>query len=650
MVAPDDEVPEQDPPIGGPTAEHASRVAGATDELGSTVRASLAAPAAAAAGFDRARLGRALTLGGGGLLPVGVGVVFGFFAADRGVRWLPSMLGILLVLAAVSLAAVLVGGVLSGGVHRMTPEGRRVRRRVLVVLGLLSLALTVRLVLFWVTQPTPLTAMSPAEFNRAFAADATQYREYDENLRSIIDALARRESAFAADAVLGPEDETALRQSWAALHDAAFALDQIREFYEDWYRFDPSRAERDRHLRSFLLTFAAELALYEKAARFVALVERNPNAVKFLDAPHDALALPAGSLSRFKQELLGARDQARVIAGQQYLRWLASAFEGEAEADGLGVSWLWRDVEAHIASVTALGMLARTDLQLGADVQVLRRAVRRAWYPAQSKVAEWMGDTRVRRPGWYLIDEAQQERMDAAAEPGDVMLSRKNWYVSNVGLPGFWPHAILYLGAPDKLAAYFDDDPEVRAWLRGRSGRDEGLTDHLAREHPSAWLRYQAGTAEGPYRVIEAISEGVSLNTLAHASGDYLAVLRPRLDRRAKAQAVVEAFAHEGKPYDYDFDFATDHALVCTELVWRSYRPGPDKPGLRIPLVDMAGRKTLPANAIAGLFAAERGRAEAQLDFVWFYDAHEHERRAFEADEDAFARSFERVKWDIALR
>ena len=95
MVAPDDEVPEHDPPIGGPTAEHASPVAGATDELGSTVRASLAAPAAAAPGFDRVRVGRALAIGGGGLLPVGVGVVFGFFAADRGVRWLPSMLGIL---------------------------------------------------------------------------------------------------------------------------------------------------------------------------------------------------------------------------------------------------------------------------------------------------------------------------------------------------------------------------------------------------------------------------------------------------------------------------------------------------------------------------------------------------------------------------
>jgi hypothetical protein len=228
------------------------------------------------------------------------------------------------------------------------------------------------------------------------------------------------------------------------------------------------------------------------------------------------------------------------------------------------------------------------------------------------------------------------------------MLSRKNWYVSNVGLPGFWPHALLYVGAPDKLAAYFDD-PEVRAWVERTTGRVESLPDMLAHTHPSAWLRYQSGDGEGSYRVIEAISEGVSLNTLAHASGDYLAVMRPRLSKLAKAQAIVAAFGHLDKPYDYDFDFATDHALVCTELVWRSYRAGPGKDGLEIPLVDMAGRKTLPANQIAALFAAERGRADAQLEFVYFLDAIEHEHAAFVAGEDAFAASHARVKWDIAL-
>jgi hypothetical protein len=51
-----------------------------------------------------------------------------------------------------------------------------------------------------------------------------------------------------------------------------FATDQIRVFYEDWYRFDPSRAQRSFHLRSFLLTFAAELTLYEKGTKLAKLI------------------------------------------------------------------------------------------------------------------------------------------------------------------------------------------------------------------------------------------------------------------------------------------------------------------------------------------------------------------------------------------
>ena len=149
--------------------------------------------------------------------------------------------------------------------------------------------------------------------------------------------------------------------------------------------------------------------------------------------------------------------------------------------------------------------------------------------------------------------------------------------------------------------------------------------------------------------VIEAVSEGVIFNSLSHCGGDYLAALRPKLSKRAKAMAVIEAFSHLGKPYDYEFDFATDHALVCTELVWRSYRPAPDKPGLNLETVTVLGRQTLPANDIARLFAEERGTPNAQLEFVHFFDANEKAGEAFTSTEEAFAASPSRPKWDLAL-
>ena len=233
-------------------------------------------------------------------------------------------------------------------------------------------------------------------------------------------------------------------------------------------------------------------------------------------------------------------------------------------------------------------------------------------------------------------------------EPGDILLSRKNWYLSNVGLPGFWPHAALYIGAPEKFEAYFDD-PNVTSLLKELTGREMTLGLYLEGRYPDKWFRYNLGHSGYPYGVIEALSEGVVLNTLEKACGDYMAALRPRLDKKSKAQAIIEAFGHLGKPYDYDFDFATDHALVCTEVVWRSYRPARNRNGLNLQLVEIAGRKTLPANEIARQYAQEHGRDSRQFDFVYFLDASEKAGKAFVSTEDAFLVSHTRFKWDLAL-
>jgi hypothetical protein len=43
------------------------------------------------------------------------------------------------------------------------------------------------------------------------------------------------------------------------------------------------------------------------------------------------------------------------------------------------------------------------------------------------------------------------------------------------------------------------------------------------------------------------------------------------LDREHVAAALAQALMHEGKPYDFDFDFCASHRLVCTEVVYRGY-------------------------------------------------------------------------------
>lgn len=598
------------------------------------------------------KAGRALDFVGQALLPLGLGAVAGFYAADQGVRWVPTMLGVLASLCVGSLLAMAVGRWVAGEAVTETARGLRLRKRVIAVVVLALVGVVVQVAMIAAQQPSPLTSLTPKDFHAAYAIDTQQLAHYDDGMARTLERVER--AGFLnqpSEQVLSAEHEALLRQSWRTLRNYAIGLDQLRIFYEDYWRFDASRAQRAYHLRAFLLTFAAELALYDKASRWVALVRNNPNAVKLLNAPDEMADLPADAFSQFRQDLLGTRDQARVIAGERYLSWLDRGLHARAEAEALGVGWLWQRSERLLEQIRAADPhLKRADDTLRADTQLLKRTARRVWFPLQKGVAGWAGDTRTRRIGWYLIGRDLQEQMDPSLAPGDILVSRKNWYLSNVGLPGFWPHALLYIGTPDKLAAAFDQDPEVLAWVEAQLGTPVTFTQYLALRWPSRWRAYTLGQHGQPNRVIEAISEGVVFNTLDHASGDYLAAMRPRLSPLDKAKAIVYAFDQIGTPYDFDFDFATDHTLVCTELVWRAYRPGPDKAGLDLPTVTVAGRQTLPANIIVEHFATTHGTPDAKLDFVYFIDANEAEQRAFSASEEALLGSWKRPQWDIKQR
>jgi hypothetical protein len=151
-------------------------------------------------------------------------------------------------------------------------------------------------------------------------------------------------------------------------------------------------------------------------------------------------------------------------------------------------------------------------------------------------------------------------------------------------------------------------------------------------------------------RVVEAISEGVSLTTLEHSADcDALAVLRPRLPKPEQALAVLRAFQYHGRPYDFDFDFATDSELVCTEVVFKAYEPGAATRGLRLPLVEMLGRKVMPANEIIRQLDAQWGTAEQQFEVVVFLDGHEL-KGAVERGAAELRASWRRPKWHIVTQ
>jgi len=576
--------------------------------------------------------------------PVGAGMAIGYWISDAGVPWLPNVVDGLIALGFISLAAMLAALRLRRGHVEVTPQGTRVRKRVAALFFLFLVAALAWTARGQAVKPAPVTLLSPVAYAAAFEVDAERFLEHAAGLALRVARLDRT-PAMAEDAgVLGADDEARVLATWVAVLDYTAALEGTREFHEDWYRFDPSRISRPRLLRSFLLSTAAELALAESAVGLGRIVRRNASARKFLDSPHPSSGMPAGTFSRWSQAFEGADILARVVGAGHTLRWMEEVMGWRPDAFAAGDGWLWTEVEDRLDRLGDLGLLDRTAAVAAGEQQILRRAVKRTWLPAQTGVALWFGNTKLRRNGWFLITPEQQETLDLELQTGDLLVTRKNWYMSNIGLPGWWPHGILYIGAPDKLAAWADA-PAVLALVEELAGRPMSLPDYLAQRYPEVWRKYAAGARGQPYRLIEGHKPGITLSTLAGSSGDALAALRPRLDKRAKARAVIEAFGHVGKPYDFDFDFATEHALVCTELIWRSYRPTEGERGLDLALVDVAGRQTLPAIELVNQFIRERGQPDRTFDFVYFLDAREDEQRAVVSTEEEFITTPVRGKW-----
>ncbi|MBI5482281.1 MAG: protein tyrosine phosphatase [Deltaproteobacteria bacterium] len=434
-------------------------------------------------------------------------------------------------------------------------------------------------------------------------------------------------------------DRQAIRATWADFLEPLLALDDIKQRYSGFWGID-YQGHPVLHARTFGLTYAALCLEVEAGLRLVALLGDAKVAPGMFDEANQEAGLPAGTFGAFRKQLTRATDLSSVPVGDGWFHlWMDRHLQG-SDAD-----------KAFAQEVNGWARRAKAALGPSAAIAAARNAkdvlsgeAFKRWFPLQKEVAEWMGDTRVVAENRRLISDAQIADMRKALRPGDIVVERRNWYLSNVGLPGFWPHAVIFVGTPDDIRALFDRDPDTRK-------RFGTFSEHLARKHPKAWAALGGKDAQGhPHTIIEAVSEGVLFSSVEHSLGaDYVGALRPRLPLPDIANAIDRALGYFGRPYDFNFDFGTDDQLVCSELVIKAYEPvTPTGPGLRIPFVTVAGRRTVPPTEFVRTFGQERGREERQLDFVYFLDGREREKTAVVGNEGTLAQTASRAKWDMA--
>lgn len=168
------------------------------------------------------------------------------------------------------------------------------------------------------------------------------------------------------------------------------------------------------------------------------------------------------------------------------------------------------------------------------------------------------------------VSQELRLHMLSQLEPGDILVTRHDTAFTNLFLPGFWPHAALFVGTPQQR---------------------DGWGIKIDADKATRW--------SGDNCVLEALKDGVRFRPLTETLAvDNFLVLRPSLSHDDIRTGIERVVLHEGKLYNFDFDFFSSDRLVCSEVVYRAF----DGLGeLTFPLVERAGRHTLSPEDLVDL-------------------------------------------------
>lgn len=242
-----------------------------------------------------------------------------------------------------------------------------------------------------------------------------------------------------------------------------------------------------------------------------------------------------------------------------------------------------------------------------------------------------------------FIEVSQIQEMKKVMQPGDILVHRKNWYASNLGIPGFWTHTGIYTGTLEDMDAFFASEFPKNGHA--------SMSEYLKAEMPKAYGALSEKDKNGYVpSVVESQTHGTLIQSIeSSASVDYFGVVRSRLSKAELLEVVLTGFGHYAKPYDFAFDLTTKSEVYCSELVYDAYLRTSKSKGASFPKALISGRIIVTPNAIVEKYVDELKKETRELDFVYFLDASEVTQKAFRADEGAFITTATRPKYSVGL-
>jgi hypothetical protein len=429
----------------------------------------------------------------------------------------------------------------------------------------------------------------------AAARTVAQLSEYLDELKH--QALAIFDPAtVSACGYIKPSTEVAIRQlqlSYWKTRNALFEL--VYDIWRDVERLDRATPQQ------FLVALAAASLLVD-AARFLReKFHGEPVLRRKLDEPDVVYGIPPRMYDEVQKSLTSPYHAWHLWQATRYYDRHRQEFRATAAVHGLApLMAIIERLRDRLRPPLRVYVRTRLRVRGRRAVRRIRRDVLgRSVYALQEALGRGMAKVFVRPGHMPSLPREIRGQIIQLLQPGDVLVVRKEFASTNYFLPGYWPHVALFLGTANDLRAYgLDDHAHVTDRLAQLSSATP-LTAVLQPIENHLW----SGSEPHPC-VIEAQKDGVRIRSVNSAlNSDSVVVIRPRLERQHIAHALAQALMHEGKPYDFDFDFCQSQRLVCTEVVYRAYE---GIAGVQFELHRHVGRFALSASDLIRMAVAGR--------------------------------------------
>lgn len=364
-------------------------------------------------------------------------------------------------------------------------------------------------------------------------------------------------------------------QSRAALLDVALNAN------EEIGKKDISKNEK---LTLFIIGYSAAIVLVDMARFFGENFEGGSVLRKRLNEPNKKFGMPTGIYDAIQKSF---NDPKRIwhiyYANQTYEKELKKLEEiGKKDKRLKKLLKIIAKLKKRIELTKWNFIKERFQEFRNQTIDILKRPIVKQMYGTQESVSRLISFIRLRPWRQPKIPKKIAEELMILMQPGDVIITRKEYVMTNYFLPGYWPHAALYLGRLNELEKI-------------------GIGNSIRLK--KVWEKLKNIAAPNSLRVLEALKDGVKVRSIESPfKNDAIAIIRPKLDWEYVKKAIARGLTHSGKPYDFDFDFRQSSRLVCTEVIYRTYE---GIGGMHFKLGERAGRLNLSAEDMLNMALKE---------------------------------------------